>query len=123
MRNPASILLFAATAVSSAFTTPILGVMTQRNIMVETAERPIAHLFRMPMLDRIVMDVIDMPFHVDFVTDLMLLAKTCAKVRSVLFLPRAVLLTMLVPDRRHFPASRWNQSSGSARHCCLARHG
>lgn len=39
-----------------------------------------------------------------------LLSKTCAKVRSVLFLPRTVLLTVFVPGRRHFPACRRNHS-------------
>ena len=31
-----------------------------------------------------------------------LLARMCAEVRTVLFLPRAVLLTVLVSDRRDF---------------------
>jgi len=40
-----------------------------------------------------------------------------------LFLPRAVLTTVLVPDRRYFPASRRPSASGSARRYRLARHG
>jgi len=40
-----------------------------------------------------------------------------------LFLPRAVLLTVLVPDRRHFPAYRRPIASGSARRHRRARLG
>lgn len=43
-----------------------------------------------------------------------LLSKMCAIVRTVLFLPRTVLLTVFVSGRRHFPG---------ARRCRLARHG
>lgn len=57
------------------------------------------------------------------VADVGLLSITCAHVHSVLFLPRAVLLTVLVPDRRHFPASRRRQASGSATRYRLARLG
>jgi hypothetical protein len=52
-----------------------------------------------------------------------LLSITCANVHNVLFLPRAVLLTVLVPDRRHFPASRRRQAGGSATRYRLARLG
>ena len=52
-----------------------------------------------------------------------LLSITCANLHNVLFLPRAVLLTVLVPDRRHFPASRQRQAGGSATRCHLARLG
>ena len=44
----------------------------------------------------------------------LLLSKMCAIVRTVLFLPRTVLLTVFVSGRRHFPG---------ARRCRLARHG
>ena len=40
-----------------------------------------------------------------------------------LFLPRVVLLTVLVPDRRYFPVSRQPIAGGSARRHRLARHG
>jgi hypothetical protein len=52
-----------------------------------------------------------------------LLLRTCTKVRSVLFLPRTVHLTVFVPGRRHFPACRRNVFGGSARRCRPARHG
>ena len=52
-----------------------------------------------------------------------LLSKTCTQVCSVLFLPRAVFLTVLVPDRRHFPDCRWPRAGGSARRYRLTRHG
>jgi len=44
-----------------------------------------------------------------------LLSKMWAQVLTVLFLPRAVLLTVLVPGRRHFPSSRQPIAGGSAR--------
>jgi len=40
-----------------------------------------------------------------------------------LFLPRVVLLTVLVPDRRYFPASHRPIAGGSAKRHRLARHG
>jgi len=52
-----------------------------------------------------------------------LLSRRCAQVLTDLFLPRAVLLTVLVPDRRHFPASRRAIAGGSAGRQRLARHG
>ena len=52
-----------------------------------------------------------------------LLSITCANVHSILFLPRAVILTVLVPDRRNFPASRRRQAGGSATRYRLARLG
>lgn len=52
-----------------------------------------------------------------------LLSKTCTNVCTVLFLPRAVSLTVLVSDRRYFPACGWNRSSCSATRCRLARLG
>ena len=52
-------------------TAPIRRIISRGDVPVETAERPIAHLFRMPMLDRVVMDVIDMPLQIDGVADLM----------------------------------------------------
>ena len=53
----------------------------------------------------------------------MLLSKTCTQVCNVFFLPRAVLLTVFVPDRRHFPDCRWPQAGGSARRYRPTRHG
>jgi len=44
-------------------------------------------------------------------------------VPGILFLPRTVLLTMFVPGRRYFPASRRNHLDGSARRCRRIRHG
>ena len=52
-----------------------------------------------------------------------LLSRRCAQVCTVLFLPRAVLLTVLVSDRRDFPASRRQVAGGSARRHRQARHG
>jgi len=52
-----------------------------------------------------------------------LLSITCANVHSALFLPRAVLLTALVPDRRHFPVSRRPRAGGSATRYRMARLG
>ena len=52
-------------------TAPIRRIISRGDVPVETAERPIAHLFRIPVLDRVVMDVIDMPLQIDGVPDLM----------------------------------------------------
>lgn len=52
-----------------------------------------------------------------------LLSKRCIRVYTVLFLPRAVLLTVLVSGRRHFPACSRNRSSCSAMRYRLARQG
>lgn len=52
-----------------------------------------------------------------------LLSKKCTKVYTNLFLPRAVLVTVLVPDRRDFPACSRNCSSRSATRYRLARLG
>ena len=58
-----------------------------------------------------------------FLLIVLLLSKRCTNVYTVLFLPRAVLLTVLVSGRRHFPACSWNRSSCSATRYRLARHG
>ncbi len=52
-----------------------------------------------------------------------LLSRTCAHVRSVLFLSRIVLQTAFVSDRRHFPACGWQRAKRSAAHRCTASHG
>ena len=51
-----------------------------------------------------------------------LLARTCTKVSSILFLPRTVLATVFVPDRRYFPASRRRLADGSAQRRRWTRH-
>jgi hypothetical protein len=43
-----------------------------------------------------------------------LLSKTCANTRGVLFLSRTILLTEFVPDRRDFPDSNWHSARCSA---------
>ena len=52
-----------------------------------------------------------------------LLSRTCAKVRTVLFLPRRVLLTFFVSDRRDFPACGRDRLCRSAAVTGRARHG
>jgi len=63
------------------------------------------------------------PIFIFLIIMLSLLSRRCAQVLTDLFLPRAVLLTVLVPDRRHFPASRRAIAGGSAGRHRLARHG
>jgi hypothetical protein len=48
---------------------PIARQYALRNIAVETAERPINDTGHQPVLHRIVMDVIDVPFEIDVVAD------------------------------------------------------
>jgi len=55
--------------------------------------------------------------------DLDLLSRKCAKVRAVLFLPRTVLLTEFVSDRRNFPGCDWSGSRRSAAVTGRTRHG
>jgi len=52
-----------------------------------------------------------------------LLSKRCVQVLTDPFLSQAVLLSVLVPDRRDFPASRRFIAGGSARRHRLARLG
>ena len=52
-----------------------------------------------------------------------LLSRTCAKVHTVLFLPRRVLLTPFVSDRRDFPAYGIDALCRSAAVTGRTRHG
>jgi hypothetical protein len=53
----------------------------------------------------------------------MLLSRMCAKVRTVLFLPRRVLLTTVVSDRRDFPDYGGDGPRRSAAIAGRTRHG
>ena len=50
-------------------------------------------------------------------------SRKCAKVRTVLFLPRTVLLTEFVSDRRNFPGYDWSGPRRSAAVTGRTRHG
>jgi len=52
-----------------------------------------------------------------------LLSRKCANMRTILFLPRRVLLTTFVSDRRHFPGCIRNHSRCSAAVTGRTRHG
>ena len=59
----------------------------------------------------------------DMVQDAVLLSRMCAKVRTVLFLPRRVLLTTVVSDRRDFPDYGRDGPRRSAAIAGRTRHG
>jgi hypothetical protein len=55
--------------------------------------------------------------------DAILLSRTCAQVRTVLFLPRRVPMTFFVPDRRDFPDYGGDGPRRSAAIAGRTRHG
>ena len=59
------------------------------------------------------------PVHLESI----LLSRKCAKVRTVLFLPRMPQTGGFVTDRRDFPDCLWNHSRDSAAVTGMARHG